>query len=311
MKREGRRAVLRGQYVPSRSKGRFWYDEPISRSRVFSSADLSTETVGMYARALREFAPSVLHAYPSTALMLVRLMQAAGERSPGMDLVLLGSEGFSSDERKEIEDFFRCPSFSWYGHTEKCVLASDAGDGLLAPNWFYGLVELVDAEGLPVVEPGIPGRIVGSGFLNEGTVLLRYATDDWAAWAVAPKAGGLTAARLTSITPHRGRDALVASDGSEVSLTYLHGAHEAVLTRVLEMQFVQVAPGEVRLDVVMNGPTGPETYLELEHVFSKRLAGRVSLTVHPVDRVQRSASGKRMTVRDETAAAVTSDQPKK
>jgi len=89
----------------------------------------------------------------------------------------------------------------------------------------------------------------------------------------------------------------IAADGSLISMTYVHGAHEAVLARIVEMQFTRLAPGKVRLDVVALEGSGAELYEEIGAAYRKRLKGRVELTVRPVDGIGRAASGKRQLVR--------------
>jgi len=299
----GRRAVLRGQLVHDRRSGNFWYDEPMTRSRIFSTPDLSAATVAQYVAAISDFGADVLHAYPSTALLLADLMRDAGLRSPSLTLVLLGSEAIYPHERGLLEEDFGCPVYSWYGHTEKCVLAYDAEEpGLLSPEWLYGYVELVDDEGQVIRSPGVPGRIVGTGFLNSATVLVRYATDDWAQWAVSPEGATLSLARLSNIVAHRERETLLAHDGSGISVTYLHGAHDAALGKVREMQYVQVAPGQVRIDAVMRSGATEADLLAVQRVYGERLAGRVDVKVRMVEQIARSYSGKRQLVRTEIHA---------
>lgn len=300
MSRRGRRIVLRGQEVLAKQDGQHWRDEPVTRSRIYSAPHLSPATVRAYADSMTSFAPEVLHAYPSTASLLAKLMKLAGVAPPPLKLVLLGSEPLDAAERGELEEFYRCRVLSWYGHTEKCVLAFDSGEtGVFAPEWIYGYVELVDEAGNVVRDRGVAGRITGTGFLNSAMSLMRYVTDDWAEWAVPPVAGDLQRARLANIQAHRGREQLIADDGTPIALTVLHGVHDAVLSRVIEMQYVQLAAGEVRLDVIVAEPGHAETIEQLTRLFQRRLEGRLRLTVNAVSQIPKGANGKRLLVRTE------------
>lgn len=303
MPARGRRAVLRGQFVRERRSGSLWYDEPMTKSRIFSTPDLSAATVAQYVAAISDFGADVLHAYPSTALLLANLMRDARMRPPSLALVLLGSEAVYTHERRFLEEYFGCPVFSWYGHTEKCVLAYDADEpGLLAPEWLYGYVELVDDKGQVIRGAGVPGRIVGTGFLNSATVLLRYATDDWAQWDVPPGDATWSGARLSNLVAHRKRETLIAHDGSGISVTHLHGAHDPAIGKVREMQYVQVAPGQVRIDVVMRSGSTQADVLAVQQVYGERLMGRIDIRVQAVEWIPRGFSGKRQLVRTEMLA---------
>lgn len=293
MRLDGRRAVLRGYYVPGRSSGVYWYDDPMRRARVFSPADLTSDTLPTYLHGLREFRPHALHGYPSLALVLARLLGAAGESPPPLDLVLLGSEGVTVEERRELETVFGCPTFSWYGHTEKCVLALDAEEpGVFVPEWRYGVFELVAEDGSLVTEAGKLGQIVGTGFLNDATVLVRYATDDWAEWLVPPYGRPLAEARLCNLVPHRGREVLLAFDGSEIPLRFPYDGYEHLFAQILERQFVQLGPGRIRLDLVLAPGAGPDVVAGLSVFYRDRLCGRADVSARAVDRIERPPGGK-------------------
>lgn len=309
MRLDGRRAVFRGHHVPGRSSGVYWYDEPVRRARVFSPADLTADTLPTYLRGFREFRPDALHGYPSLALVLARLMRAAGETPPPLELVLLGSEGVTAEERAELSAFYGCPTFTWYGHTEKCVLAFDAEEpGVFVPEWRYGVIELVAGDGSLITEPGKLGQVVGTGFLNDATVVVRYMTDDWAEWLVPPYGRHLADARLCTLTPHRGREVLIAVDGSEIPLRFPYDGYEHLFVQVLERQFVQLAPGRVRLDLVLAPGAGPEVVPGLSAFYRSRLSGRIDVTVRAVEHIERTPGSKYVPVIHE-ADPRTGDRP--
>src|SRR6185295_14402497 len=72
----GRVAILRGDNIndPSDLKPPHWVKANGGRSLVFSSNVLNHETVRDYARALREFSPTLLCAYPTSLECLCRLL---------------------------------------------------------------------------------------------------------------------------------------------------------------------------------------------------------------------------------------------
>src|SRR3954469_11968107 len=73
----GRVAVLRGDNIkdPSDLKPPHWIKANGGRTLIFSSNVLNHETVRDYARALREFSPTLLCAYPTSLECLCRLLR--------------------------------------------------------------------------------------------------------------------------------------------------------------------------------------------------------------------------------------------
>ncbi|MDW5615077.1 hypothetical protein [Mycolicibacterium sp. D5.8-2] len=231
-----------------------------------------------------------LHAYPSSALELVRMLRLRGEGNPfGFLGVLLGSENSSWEQRDVISAHFGVPTFSWYGLTEKVVLAGECRfSRQYHVNDAYGHVELVTAGGAPVTSSADPARIIATGFMNLCAPLVRYDTGDIAFLADDACGCSLPGVRLANVVG-RAQDFLETAEGTRVSVAALnlHGDEYKGLVR---LQYVQKAAGDVYVRVM--APTwGSENVRLLEDAIRLRLPGS-TVHVEIVERVMVGPNGK-------------------
>jgi phenylacetate-CoA ligase len=288
-----RRAVLRGLPVDDREKGRRSVVDGVNRALVLSGFDLTPKDMDQYVGLMKRHRVEFLHAYPSTAYYLARHILRTGVEPPRLRCVLLGSETIYPWQTRTISAGFRCPTYSWYGHTEKCVFASECevGDGY-HPSAPYGLVELVDASGHTINEPGVRGVIVGTGFTNRATALIRYVTDDEAEWLDEPCNCGRSGWRLMNVVGHRGQETLVGKLGEPVSITTLHGIHDAAFAHVLKYQIRQQELGRADFLFVKSATFTDAHEQALHDVLTSRLAGTIELRLLSVADIPPTSSGK-------------------
>jgi phenylacetate-CoA ligase len=284
------RVVLRGRPPPNVHDA-----EPrvshVRRELRLSTFHLSDDTLDMYLAAIRKYEGSFLHAFPSSALRLAELCMANGRRIPGFKGLLLGSEAVTPSQRDTLASIYECPVFSWYGHTEKVLLGGEcqySRDYHLFPG--YGIAEIVDETGSPITEPGILGRLIGTGFLNHCAPLVRYDTGDLAAFAPGQCECGFQGQRLMSIVG-RTRDYLVTPSGSQVSIAALNLENDLYLG-LLQIQFVQrESPEKVLVRLVVADKWTETNTAELGDALRLRLPGcEVTLTL--VRSVETTPNGK-------------------
>ena len=86
-----------------------------------------------------------LHGYPSLIRMFMERLKARGRRFSVCE-IMLGSEGASADLKEELAAFFGAKVISWYGLSEKVVLAFDEhASGRFVSYTSYGYPRIVDA----------------------------------------------------------------------------------------------------------------------------------------------------------------------
>jgi len=122
-----------------------------------------------------------IHAYPSNAYSFAKFMLNHKLDYSFIKGIISSSENVLEHQKKLIEQTMGIDFLTFYGHSEKLVLA-----------WYckyckcshvensYGYFELIDRNGQVIKEIGKVGEIVGTTLNNRGFPLIRYRTDDFA-----------------------------------------------------------------------------------------------------------------------------------
>ena len=154
-------------------------------------------------------------------------------------------------QRDFLEQTFGCRIYSWYGHSEKCILAGEcevSQEYHIFPQ--YGLAEIIDENGRPITEPGIPGRLLGTSFITFAMPFIRYLTDDWAQWAEGDRCQcGRAYKRITKVSGRWNQEVIVGKSGGLIPVAALN-LHSAIYTKIQQFQFYQDEPGKAILRIV-------------------------------------------------------------
>jgi phenylacetate-CoA ligase len=197
-----------------------------------------------------------LHGYPSAIYQFalhcleekfVDLRRAVTRSLRG---VLLGSEYPAPQYRTVIEETFQVRTLSWYGHSEKAVLAGETyQQGVYEPLQTYGYAEAVEnAAG--------SYSLVGTSFDNPWSPFIRYDTGD-SIEPVEQDRGLLLSFRIAS---GRVGEFVLDRNGTPISLTALvFGRHHKGFDRAEFIQISQNQPGAATFHVtVRNSRTSAE-----------------------------------------------------
>src|SRR6185503_9269459 len=214
---EGARlAVIRGQVISEKAKGKIASYDATRNWLLLSSYHLTAERLPAYLKALENFKPELLHAYPSAALQLAEYLETFGHtwRTP-VRAVLCGSERLTIPQKRLLERVFKCRIYRWYGHAERVVLAGEGADSELFYFYpHYGLVEFgpPDQEGLR--------EVIGTSFHNLAMPLIRYRTGDYVRLAEPSDPSNLEYP-WPAVVEIAGREQefLVGTGGRRISLT--------------------------------------------------------------------------------------------
>lgn len=120
--------------------------------------------------------PRFLHGYPSAIHdFLAQLHQEKPELADQLqnriEGTFFGSEYPNPKWRQQIESITDAPSVSWYGHTERCVLAYESDESFeYFPMQTYGFAESVLKDGSE--------NLVGTNYYNFASPFIRYNTED-------------------------------------------------------------------------------------------------------------------------------------
>ena len=286
-------AALRGAYVGSAEK--FFEFDRLYNELHLSSYYLIDKSTRSYLDVINQHDCDVIHAYPSQYFILCDLIgQMVGLNAPtSARFAFMGSENVYDWQLSRCREVFPDTRiFTWYGHTEKAILAPWCEHSQQYHVWpFYGICEVLDTSGREVPEDG-EGEMVGTSLHGLATPFIRYRTED-------------RAVRGPDACPHCGRnfpllkqivgrnhEAVISKTGRFITMTAIAGSiHGDIFERIAHFQFLQDTAGEVTFKYVAKPDQRPDeaTLLaELTRIFGDD----VKVVVLEVGSIARTKLGK-------------------
>lgn len=173
-------AILGGQLViPFRQqRPPFWVHNVALRQLYLSTHHLSPQHAAAYAEALRHYSPTHMIVYPSSASTLASEMLRQSLQPPPIQIILSNAEQLFDQQRESIAAAFQCPVRNTYGMGEIAVAASECEHGTLHLWPEVGRLEVLEDLADRSAQPGLIGRFVATGLLNEAMPLIRYEVGD-------------------------------------------------------------------------------------------------------------------------------------
>lgn len=289
-----RKATFRGVPFPNLKAGVFWQLNPIYGELQFSPFHMSEENLHSYVERLIAYRPQFLHGYPSALDILSEfvLRNRLCARLPPIKAALLGSEGATQAQRQRIEAAFRCRAYSWYGHSERIILA---GECEVSDTYHqfpdYGVLELIDVDGGSCKSEGCRGEIVGTGLLNKSMPLIRYRTGDFATYAGSYCDCGRHWDRFSDVQGRWQQEMFYGHGGAKFSLAALN-MHGPLFDKVKRYQYVQTAPGVCTLNVMVSDSFGDDDRAAIERALHDKVGGLLTFEVRVVESIPLTSRGK-------------------
>lgn len=198
-------------------------------------------------RILKKFTIKYLHGYPASIYdFAVFCRDQDQELQELLSRNLIGA--FLSSEyphryyRDIIENTFNVQTISWYGHTERCVLAYEKREKFLyEPFLTYGF-----AEALPT-ENGENSQLIATSYYNFASPLIRYNTEDLITDT------NIDSGILNSFRIIKGRSGefVIDKSGKKINLTgMIFGRHHELFNYSKFIQVKQVTNGEIEIHYV-------------------------------------------------------------
>lgn len=286
---EGARvAVIRGQVISPSGQGRIAHYDGTRGWLMLSSYHMTEDRLSDYLDAISAFQPEVLHAYPSAALQLVELLQRTGQRWPTkLRCMLAGSERVTQPQKRVLEEAFACRVYTWYGHSERAVLA---GEGRVSGSLYfwptYGYVEFGPPDDNGLCE------IIGTSFHNMAMPLVRYRTGDFArlhdASVHGPKELDWPAVRTVD---GREQEYLVTATGRKISLTAFN-MHDRSFDGLYAVQFFQDKPGYAELRYIAGSHFDYGRLPQIESLVARKLGDDMRFALKEVNSIEKTGRGK-------------------
>lgn len=285
-----RKATFRGVAFPG---GRLWQENPVYDELQFSPFAMNERNLSKYVAELRRYRPDFLYGYPSALTILGKYVEAHGEQMPPIVALLSGSESLLEGQRELLERVFATRFYSWYGMSEKVILAGECERSKQYHAFpQYGITEILDDAGRLSSEPGAVGELVGTGFMNRAMPFIRYRTADHSE-IVGSRCDGCGRNHLL-LGPVHGRwaqEMIVGRSGAQLSLTALN-MHGRVFYGIERFQFHQREKGRVTLRLVSAQRLGDDARARILAALEGKSGREVVWDIQQVERIDLSPRGK-------------------
>jgi phenylacetate-CoA ligase len=210
-----------------------------------------------------------------------------------LQAVLCGSENLYPWQRSFLEKAFQCRIYSWYGHSEKAVLAGECEQSNYYHNFDeYGIVELLSPDGLLIRGEGESGKIVATSLNNFAMPFIRYKTEDIAERCDSACRCGRHYSLIKKVEG-RSQDIIVTSDNRLITLTALIFAqHFDAFCNIKGMQLYQDTKGELVVRIIKAPSYSDTDEMEIRTKMAHAAIRGLSISFHYVDVVERTNIGK-------------------
>ncbi len=289
-----RKATFRGVPFAHLMPGVFWQHNPIYNELQFSPFHMSDKNLAAYVDQIIQFKPRYFHGYPSAldALAEYVIRHGLSDRLPKIQAALLGSEGASAQQRERIEQAFRTRAYSWYGHSERVVLAGECEHNNTYHHFpDFGVLEIVDDEGRLCDKEGERGEIVGTGLSNRCMPLIRYRTGDFATRLEPRCECGRAWDRFSEVEGRWKQEMVLGRSGARFSVAALN-MHGPLFERVVRYQYQQHQPGVCILKIMPAPGFRDNDRLGIEAAYRQKVGDEVEMRVVLVTDIPLTHRGK-------------------
>jgi len=289
-----KRVILRGNVIQSTNKGKFWEYNPIDKTLILSSYHMTDYTLPNYIKKINDFLPDFLHVYPSAITILARYMKENNiQPFTTVKALLCGSENIYLWQRNLLEEVFQCRVYSWYGHSEKAVLAGECEKSTnyhIFPE--YGFVELIGKDGNLISREEETGEIVATSFNNNAMPIIRYKTGDMGVYTEKKCSCGRNYPLLRRIEG-RLQEIVVTKDKGLITLTALIFAqHFEAFSRIKKMQLFQDKVGKITAKIVKASNYSDADENEILFKIKKASGDKLDMKIVYVDFIPSTKRGK-------------------
>jgi phenylacetate-CoA ligase len=249
---------------------------PMYNEIIVSPFRLNATSLSSYLKIINAYKPAYLNGYLSALYFFAQLMKKSNTRlAVQLKGIFLISENIDPVKRSFIEDFFQVKSLTFYGHSERVVIAQEVGSNEFVFDPYYGYTETIDL-GNDTYE------IVGTGFNNLTMPFIRYKTGD-----ICRKVGS-----GYEIAGHyNSEDLLIGRSGERFSMAAFN-FHSDIFGNVIQYQLVQEEPGKVDLLLNVNENFQDCEIANIIQEIDKKTDGVIKFSVKIVDQMILSARGK-------------------
>jgi len=285
-----RKATFVGRKVqdPDNQKPPFWRYNIRDRQMVFSSYHLSDANIPSYIDELNSFMPRVIEGYP---LSIYRIAEYIVQNSVALSFTPNGlstsSENFTQQQRKVMEEAFKCRVFDQYGSAESVVFAAECEHGNMHIEPEYGVLEVLTESGH--IQSEGTGELIATTLLNDAMPLIRYRIGDLGEIRTSSCPCGRASKILKDL--HGKVGAVIINEGRQAPTAAIAIAFE-YLEGVKNAQIIQDEPGKVTVKLVKRKTFNPKSEEFMVWELKKMLGESLSISVDYVAEIPPERNGK-------------------
>jgi phenylacetate-CoA ligase len=192
---------------------------------------INDENFNLFLKMIKPYDIKYIYGYPSLVKKFMTLFKTHGG-IPILNGLLLISEATSIEDKKIFSDFFGCKVLSFYGQSERALIAVDIeANGMYRVYTSYGYPRIVD------------GELVITSFVNRALPLVNYQIGDGA--EIIEEEHYLY---LKNLTSRRGKDFIYLTKEKKMSLTLLRTSN--VQNEILYLQIYQNEFGKIEFRIL-------------------------------------------------------------
>jgi phenylacetate-CoA ligase len=261
------------------------------RTRLLPAFEMSEKKLDGFLDEICAVRPKMLFGYPSALSHIARHAVARGRGMDGLGIkvAFVTSERLYDEQRAQISKTFGCPVANGYGGRDAGFIAHECPAGSMHITAEDIIVEVVDAQGLPLPE-GEAGEIVVTHLATKDFPFIRYRTGDIGVLDGKLCGCGRGLPILKEIQG-RSTDFLVAMDGK-----VMHGLALIYVLRDLpwisKFKIIQENLDLTRVLIVANTRLEPQDSEKIKAAFRSRLGQKVNIVVEEVTEIPAERSGK-------------------
>jgi phenylacetate-CoA ligase len=289
-----RRATFRGVKFPKLGPNTYWQPNPIYNELQFSPFHMNEQTMGPYVEKISSWKPEFIYGLPSAIDMLAEYIVRHDCRHiiPKIQAALIISEGISADQRARIEYAFGTRVYSFYGHSERVIMAGECECNETyhhIPD--YGILEMVSEDGTICDQDGQRGELVGTGFHNRSMPLIRYRTGDFAVRCASNCECGRNWDRFRNVEGRWNLNMLAGKNGTKISIAALN-MHGTMFNNIVRYQYYQNQPGKFILRVQPSPLFSHEDLEILTKAYRDKVGDQMEFQVQLVEEIPLTKRGK-------------------
>ena len=256
--------------------GKLWKLNPMYNEIFFSPFKLSKETLKSYVMKINDYGSQYLNGYLSSIYSFARLLSENNmELKTKLKGIFLISENIDVKQREYVEQFFNVDSSTFYGQSERCIIAEEKEKNRYSFDPYYGFTEQILFDDNTF-------EIAGTGFLNKIMPLIRYKIND----VCIPDNHLFIIESMRMSTM-----GLYGKNNEFIGLAALI-FHNDIFKNVTNYQFVQSNKGEADLLILGNEKFRLSDIEHIKREIDRKTNGVIVFNVKKVDSLILSPRGK-------------------